>query len=136
MVLADRTACLKGGVVADVVVPTPDYVRLASHYGFAPDFCHAQDPESKGIVEDLVGYAQCDLFVPLLTEGQVSGRVQGATPPGRNNQRGTKFRFHGLITPQNRAPADPRAHGARGRAGPRPVGTGRAVMRCHGRSVG
>ncbi len=40
-VLADRMACLKGGVVANVVVPTPDYVRLASHYGFAPDFCHA-----------------------------------------------------------------------------------------------
>jgi len=31
-VLADRMACLKGGVVANVVVPTPDYVRLASHY--------------------------------------------------------------------------------------------------------
>lgn len=43
-VLADRMACLKGGVVANVVVPTPDYVRLASHYGFAPDFCHAHDP--------------------------------------------------------------------------------------------
>ena len=52
-VLADRMACLKGGVVADVVVPTPDYVRLASHYGFTPDFCHAGDPQSKGIVENL-----------------------------------------------------------------------------------
>ncbi len=31
-VLADRMACLKGGVVANVVVPTPDYVRLAGHY--------------------------------------------------------------------------------------------------------
>ena len=73
-VLADRMACLKGGVVANVVVPTPDYVRLASHYGFAPDFCHAQDPESKGIVENLVGYAQRDLVVPLLTEAGVDGR--------------------------------------------------------------
>jgi hypothetical protein len=35
--LADRMACLKGGVGADVVVPTADDVRLASHYGFAPD---------------------------------------------------------------------------------------------------
>jgi transposase len=43
-VLADRMGCLKGGVVANVVVPTPDYVRFASHYGFAPDFCHASDP--------------------------------------------------------------------------------------------
>ena len=73
-VLADRMACLKGGVVANVVVPTPDYVRLASHYGFAPDFCHGNDPESKGVVENLVGYAQRDLVVPLLTEGQLSGR--------------------------------------------------------------
>lgn len=32
VVLADRMGCLKGGVVADVVVPTPDYVRFATHY--------------------------------------------------------------------------------------------------------
>jgi hypothetical protein len=51
-------------VVANVVVPTPDYVRLASHYGFRPDFCEAADPESKGIVENLVGYAKTDLVVP------------------------------------------------------------------------
>ena len=67
-------ACLKGGVVANVVIPTPDYVRLAAHYGFTPDFCHAEDPESKGIVENLVGYAQRDLVVPLLTEAQLAGR--------------------------------------------------------------
>lgn len=72
-VLADRMACLKGGVVANVVVPTSDYVRLASHYGFAPDFCHANDPQSKGIVENLCGYAQRDLAVPLLAEAAVSG---------------------------------------------------------------
>ncbi|KPN49818.1 transposase [Mycobacterium intracellulare subsp. chimaera] len=72
-VLADRMACLKGGVVADVVVPTPDYVRLASHYGFAPDFCRANDPQSKGIVEHLCGYAQRDLAVPLLTEAAIAG---------------------------------------------------------------
>ena len=72
-VLADRMACLKGGVVANVVVPTPDYVRLAGHYGFAPDFCHANDPQSKGIVENLCGYAQRDLAVPLLTEAAIAG---------------------------------------------------------------
>ncbi|WP_373139539.1 IS21 family transposase, partial [Mycobacterium marinum] len=72
-VLADRMACLKGGVVANVVVPTPDYVRLAGHYGFAPDFCHANDPQSKGIVENLCGYAQRDLAVPLLTQSAVDG---------------------------------------------------------------
>jgi len=32
VVLADRMACLKGGVVANQVVPTPAYVRLATHY--------------------------------------------------------------------------------------------------------
>ena len=36
-VLADRMACLKGAVVATVVVPAPDYVRFASHYRFRPD---------------------------------------------------------------------------------------------------
>ena len=67
-VLADRMGCLKGGVVANVVVPAPDYVRFASHYRFRPDFCHAADPESKGIVEHLVGYAKDDLLVPLELE--------------------------------------------------------------------
>ena len=65
LVLADRMACLKGNVVAGVVVPAPDYVRFAGHYRFRPDFCHAADPESKGIVENLVGYAKDDLLVPL-----------------------------------------------------------------------
>jgi transposase len=64
VVLADRMGCLKGGVVANVVVPTADYVRFAAHYGFRPDFCEAADPESKGIVENLVGYAKTDLMIP------------------------------------------------------------------------
>jgi transposase len=64
VVLADRMGCLKGGVVANVVVPTPDYVRFATHYRFRPDFCEAADPESKGMVENLVGYAKDDLMVP------------------------------------------------------------------------
>jgi hypothetical protein len=63
-VLADRMGCLKAGVVANVVVPAAEYVRLATHYGFRPDFCQAHDPESKGIVEHLVGYAKRDLIVP------------------------------------------------------------------------
>lgn len=71
-ILADRMGCLKGGVVANVVVPTPDYVRFASHYGFVPDFCHGADPQSKGIVEHLCGYAQDDLAVPLLTEAALA----------------------------------------------------------------
>ncbi len=64
VVLADRMGCLKAGVVANVVVPHPDYVRFAAHYGFRPDFCEAADPESKGVVEHLVGYSKSDLVVP------------------------------------------------------------------------
>jgi hypothetical protein len=63
-VLADRMGCLKGGVVANKVVPTADYVRFAAHYSFRPDWCEAADPQSKGIVENLVGYAKRDLVVP------------------------------------------------------------------------
>ena len=69
VVLADRMGCLKGGVVANRVVPTADYVRFALHYRFRPDFCEAADPESKGIVENLVGYAKSDLLTPLLLDG-------------------------------------------------------------------
>src|SRR6266511_1677798 len=64
VVLADRMACLRAGVVANVVVPHPEYVRFASHFGFRPDFCEAHDPESKGVVENLVGYAKADLVIP------------------------------------------------------------------------
>ena len=75
VVLADRMGCLKGGVVADVVVPTPDYVRFATHYRFRPDFCQAQDPQSKGIVENLVGYSKSDLMIGLGLTGRVGGLV-------------------------------------------------------------
>lgn len=64
VVLADRMGCLKAGVVANVVVPHPEYVRFATHFGFRPDFCEAADPESKGVVEALVRYARSDLVVP------------------------------------------------------------------------
>jgi hypothetical protein len=42
-------------------------------YGFSPDWCHAADPQSKRIVENLCGYAQRDLAVPLLTEAAMIG---------------------------------------------------------------
>src|SRR6266540_3898873 len=71
-VLADRMGCLKGGVVANVVVPAPEYLRFAAHYGFRADFCEANDPESKGIVENLVGYAKSDLMVPQAPFGDLS----------------------------------------------------------------
>jgi transposase len=79
VVLSDRMGCLKGGVVAGVVVPAPDYVRFATHYGFRPDFCEASDPESKGIVENLVGYAKADLVVGCdLRVGDLAAANQAA----------------------------------------------------------
>jgi hypothetical protein len=63
VVLADRMGCLKGGVAANVVVPAPGYVAFATHMGFRPDFCESADPESKGVVEHLVGYAKRDLVI-------------------------------------------------------------------------
>ena len=68
VVLADRMGALKGGVVANRVIPTAEYVRFALHYRFRPDFCEGADPESKGIVENLVGYAKSDLLTPLLLD--------------------------------------------------------------------
>ena len=65
VLLTDRMGCLVGGVVANVVVPAPGYVAFAAHYGFRPDFCEAGDPESKGMVEHLVGYAKRDLVTGL-----------------------------------------------------------------------
>jgi transposase len=79
-VLADRMGCLKGGVVANVVVPAPEYVRFAAHYGFKPDFCEAADPESKGIVENLVGYAKADLVVPEAPFADLAAANEKAAP--------------------------------------------------------
>ena len=62
--LTDRMGCLKGGTVAGLVIPTPAYVRFATHYRFRPDFCEGADPESKGLVENLVGYVKSDLMIP------------------------------------------------------------------------
>jgi hypothetical protein len=62
--LTDRMGCLKGGTVAGLVIPTPAYVRFAAHYRFKPDFCEGADPESKGLVENLVGYVKSDLMIP------------------------------------------------------------------------
>src|SRR6185295_10975680 len=69
VVLTDRMGWLRAGTVANVVVPHPEYVQFALHYGFQPDFCEAADPESKGVVEALVGYAQRDLVIPAIAEG-------------------------------------------------------------------
>lgn len=87
-VLADRMGCLKGGTVANVVVPNPEYVRFATHFGFQPDFCEAADPESKGVVEALVGYAKRDLVIPAggwasIAEANAAARAWGAEVNGR-----------------------------------------------------
>jgi transposase len=68
VVLSDRMGCLKAGVVANVVVPHPEYVAFARRFGFRPDFCEGADPESTGLVENLCGYVQTDLIVPALLE--------------------------------------------------------------------
>src|SRR3989304_5113128 len=79
---AGRMGCLKGGVVANVVVPAPGYVAFAAHYGFRPDFCEAADPESKGLVEALVGYAKRDLVVAGGPRPRPPPAGPGAPRPG------------------------------------------------------
>ena len=82
-VLADRMACLKGGVVANVVIPTAGLRPTGRAItGSAPDFCHADDPQSKGIVENLCGYAQARPGGPAADRGRRSpGRSGGSAQP-------------------------------------------------------
>ncbi len=54
--LTDRMGCLKGGTVAGLVIPTPDYVRFVTHYGCRPDFCEGADPESKALPPHCTSY--------------------------------------------------------------------------------
>ncbi len=51
-----------------LVVPHPEYVKFATHFGFKADFCEGAAPESKGVVENLCGYVQRDLLIPALFE--------------------------------------------------------------------
>ena len=63
-VLADRMGCLKGGVSPMSWCPRRRIVRLRRPLRVPAGFLEAADPESKGIVENLVGYAKSDLMVP------------------------------------------------------------------------
>lgn len=96
VVLADRMGCLKGGVVANRVVPTGEYVRFATHYRFRPDFCEAADPSSKGVVENLVRYGKDDLALPLLMEHAAAGDLAAGAAAvladlGAANQRASHW---------------------------------------------
>ena len=66
--------CLKAGVVANVGADRGLCVRDALRV--PADFCEGGDPESKGIVEALVGYAKRDLVVPVEPFGRRSARGQ------------------------------------------------------------
>ncbi len=58
-VLADRMGCLKGGDGRRRGRSRPRTTCGSPRItGFRPDFCQAADPASKGIVENLVGYAK------------------------------------------------------------------------------
>ena len=88
VVLADRMGCLKGGVVANVVVPTAGLRALRRRtIGFRPDFCEAADPESKGVVEALVGYAKSDLVVPAGRSADVAAANDGSPGLVRRGER-------------------------------------------------
>jgi hypothetical protein len=69
VLLTDRMGCLRASTVANVVVPHPEYVQFCARHTCRPDFCEGADPESKGVVEHLAGYAQTDLIIPAIPEG-------------------------------------------------------------------
>jgi hypothetical protein len=106
---ANRMGCLKGGVVANVVVPTPGYVRFAAAYGFRPDFCEAADPESKGVVEALVGSTS------LRSSG--SGRGRTAASPDRPGRARATLRLEVRST-EARTPCSCWSTSARFQSGP------------------
>jgi hypothetical protein len=64
VVLADRMGCLKGGVVANRVVPTADYARFALYYRFVRTFVRAPT-RVQGDRGELGRYAKPDLLTCL-----------------------------------------------------------------------
>ncbi len=64
-----------------MVVPTADYVRFATPLRVPARLLRGHDPESKGLVENLVGYVKSDLMIPAeLTVADLAAR---RTRPGR-----------------------------------------------------
>lgn len=106
VVLSDRMACLRAGIVANVVVPHPEYVRFATFSGFRPDFCEGADPESKGVVEHLAGYVQTDLLIPSeleqpwpdLTTANVAAKRWCAEVNGRSHTETCAVPAERLVT--------------------------------------
>ena len=54
-----------GRRVGDAVRTTEMFSAFAAHYGFAYSFCNPHSGHEKGSVENKVGYARDNLFVPL-----------------------------------------------------------------------
>ena len=65
---------------------------FATHYGFRPDFCEGHDPESKGLVENLVGYVKSDLMIPdeLTVADLAAANAAGACGAPRSTPRSTR----------------------------------------------
>ena len=55
-------------------------MRFVGHHGLRPDFCQAADPESEGIAENLVGYAEADLMVPQAPFDDLAAANAAAAP--------------------------------------------------------
>jgi len=82
VVLVDRMACLKAGVVANVVVPHPDYVRFAAHYRWPPAPFGRE--EVVPLAEWQVKVSEGDLLFVRVS------RCRGRVLPRRRPLRGTE----------------------------------------------
>jgi hypothetical protein len=88
VVPSDRMGCLKATTVAGLVVPHPDYVRFAAHYGFRL--------ERAGWIRRRVrGGGRRGLRVPgwTLLERPVDGELGGAAPVGLGELSHDLFRW-------------------------------------------
>ena len=127
--LTDRMGCLKGSDRRRARRSRPrHYVRFATHYGFRPDFCEGADPESKGLVEHLVGYVKSDLMIPeelsvadlVDAERQGPGVVRRGERPGalrdrRGPARAARHRTADALSSALAAGPDRQAGDAQGR---------------------
>ncbi|MFZ5649493.1 MAG: IS21 family transposase [Bacillota bacterium] len=56
---------VKEGWGCYVKAEQPAFIALKSHYAFSADFCNPRAGNEKGLVEDLVGFARRNFFVPV-----------------------------------------------------------------------
>lgn len=59
-------ACIRSKDIHGNAIPTKNFLKFATHYGFETVFCNPNSGNEKGNVENKVGYFRNNIFIPFI----------------------------------------------------------------------